>query len=231
MIGGAGPQLVTPAINSTVTYDTMRDFTHIAIVAGDSWMLAASPASGIKTFADFLTRAREAPLNCGSPGTGSQGHLLQEILNGKLGTKLQQVPYRGSGEAMNDLIGGHVPTALQPSIGVGEHVKAKTAIGLAVSTPTRLPAYPDVPTFKELGQDIQITSWFWLAGPKDLPAEIVTRLNQEIRRIVTLPQIKAQFDTRALSTLDLDAAQTRAHIAEEVALWRSVAKDSGIKVN
>lgn len=230
LIGGAGPHLVGPAVNANIGYETMRDFTHIGMIAGDTFMLAASPVLGVDNFAEFLKIARQKPISSGSPGAGSQGHLIQEIINKKTGAKLQSVPYRSAAEAMTNVIGGHVQTALQPAISVGEHVTAGKAVGLAVTSNERLARYGEVPTFVELGFDIRGVAWFWLAGPKDMPVEIVDKLNREIRRIVQLPSVKEQFSRTAMSTVSLDAAATRAFIADEVTLWGATAREIGLKV-
>jgi tripartite-type tricarboxylate transporter receptor subunit TctC len=230
LIAGAGPQLIQPVVNSKVTYDTLRDFTQVAMIAGDSFMLAATPSLGVMNFAEFQKVASAKPVTCGSPGAGSQGHLLQEIINSAAGIKLQPVPFRGAADAMTALLGGHIQAALQPAISVAEHVKAGKAIALAVTSPERLDAYKDVPTLKELGYDIRGTAWFWLAAPSKVPAEIVDKLNAAMRRIVGSQRIRTQFAKSALSTVSLDAAQTKAFIAEEVKVWGATARAVGLKV-
>jgi tripartite-type tricarboxylate transporter receptor subunit TctC len=230
LIAGAGPQLIQPVVNSKVTYDTMRDFTHIAMIAGDSFMLAAQPSLGVKTFAEFRDLAREKAITCGSPGAGSQGHLLQEIINRTAGIKLQPVPFRGAAGAMSALLGGHIQSVLQPAISVAEHVKAGKAVALAVTSQERLEAYPDVPTLRELGYDVRGTAWFWLAGPARVPAAIVDKLNGAMRRIIKSPQVQSHFAKAALSTVALDPAATKSFIAEEVRQWGTIAKEVGLKI-
>jgi tripartite-type tricarboxylate transporter receptor subunit TctC len=230
LIGGAGPHLVAPAVNPNVGYDTMRDFDHIALIAGDSFMLAASPATGLTSFADLVRRGRDTAFACASPGVGSQGHLVQELINQKVGIKLQPVPYRGAAEAMTDLIGNHIALALQPAISVGEHVRAGQAVGLAVTSTERISAYPQIPTLKELGYDVRGLSWFWLTGPRSLPADVVDRLNIAVRNALKSPQVKEQFARSALLTEDLAPADVNKFIADEVALWGAVARQVGLKV-
>ena len=232
LIGGAGPLLTGPAINPNIGYETMRDFTHIAMIAGDSFMLAASPGLGVKTFGEFAALARTTPVSCGNPGAGSMGHLVQVLINQTVGIKLQPVPYRGAAENMADLLGDHVSCALQPAISVGEHVKAGKAVGLAVTSLERNPVYGDIPTFVELGYPaVHGVAWFWLAGPNNMPPEIVTRLNREMRRIVKSPTVRAQFAKAALSTMDVDVAGLNTFLADEVLVWGRVAKDVGLKIN
>ena len=199
LIGGAGPQLTGPAINPNIGYQTMRDFTHIAMIAGDSFMLAASPQLGVKSFADLVALARTRPVSCGNPGAGSMGHLVQLVIDRAAGIKLQPVPYRGAAENMTDLLGNHVDLALQPAISVGAHVKAGKAFGLAVTSAERNPVFGDIPTFAELGYpQVHGVAWFWLAGPKNMPPELVTRLNVEMRRIIKSPRVQEQFARTAL---------------------------------
>jgi tripartite-type tricarboxylate transporter receptor subunit TctC len=231
LIGGAGPHLTGPAVNPNIGYVTMRDFTHIAMIAGDSFMLGASNELGAKTFADLVKIARERPVTCGTPGSGSQGHLVVELVNRAAGIKLQPVPYRGAAENMTDLLGNHVDLAMQPAISVGEDVRAGKAIGLAVTSLQRNLVYSDIPTFAELGYpDIHGVAWFWLTGPKDIPEDIVQKLNLEVRRILKLPKVKAQFDALGLSTMDLDPAALDKFLAGEVAVWGSLANELGLRV-
>jgi tripartite-type tricarboxylate transporter receptor subunit TctC len=231
MIGGAGPHLTGPAINPNIGYVTMRDFTHIAMIAGDSFMLAGSRELGAKTFADLVKIARDTPVSCGTPGSGSQGHLIMELINRAAGLKLQPVPYRGAAENMTDLVGNHVALAMQPAISAGEQVKAGNAYGLAVTSLERKAIFGDVPTFIELGYpQIHGVAWFWLTGPKGIPSEIVDKLNREIRRILQLPNIKEQFAATGLSTMDLDVAGLNAFLTDEVNLWGSLAKEVGLRV-
>jgi tripartite-type tricarboxylate transporter receptor subunit TctC len=185
----------------------------------------------VKSFADLVKIARDKPVNCGSPGAGSQGHLVQLLINRTAGIKLQPVPYRSAAENMTDLLGDHIALALQPAISVAEQVKAGKAVGLAVTSLERNPAFADIPTFKELGYpDVRGVAWFWLTGPKGIPAPIVEKLNVEVRKIIQSPKIKEQFAKTALSTMDVDVAGLNKFLGEEVALWGALAKDVGLKV-
>jgi tripartite-type tricarboxylate transporter receptor subunit TctC len=232
LIGGAGPQLTGPAVNPNIGYETMRDFTHIAMIAGDSFMLAAGPQLGTRTFADLVALARQRPVSCGNPGAGSMGHLVQLMIDEAAGITLQPVPYRGAAENMTDLLGGHVDLALQPAISVGEHVKAGRAIGLAVTSAERNPIFHDIPTFAELGYPkVHGIAWFWLAGPKNMPPGVVTRLNAAMRRIIKSPRVREQFAKTALSTMDVDVAGLNSFLADEVAVWGRLARDAGLRVH
>ena len=122
----------------------MRDFSHIAMIAGDSFMLAASRALGVKTFGDLVSIARDKPMACGSPGAGSQGHLLQVLINRAVNIRLQPVPYRSAADNMTDLLGNHISLALQPAISVGEHVQGCGTCGSVVPTQSNIRRCPDL---------------------------------------------------------------------------------------
>ncbi len=231
LIGGAGPNLVGPAVNPSIGYDTMRDFTHIAMIAGDSFMLAASTSLGVSSFADLVRIGREREISCGSPGVGSQGHLAQVLIHEATGIKLVQVPYRGANENMMDLIANQVALALQPAISVAVQARSGNAVALAVTSSERNPSFGNVPTFTELGYPkVNVIAWFWLAGPKDMPNDIVNALNQAVRRVLRLPAVKEQLATNALLTADFDPAAVKDFIQAEVAKWGAIAKAADLKI-
>jgi tripartite-type tricarboxylate transporter receptor subunit TctC len=231
LIGGAGPLLTSPAINPNVGYDALRDFSHIAMIAGDGYVLISNPASKLKTFADARQAASQNALTVGSPGAGSLGHLIIEQIKRKAGMQLQHVPFRSAGETMTAVLGDHVALAIQTFSSAGEQVRAGKVIGLAVTSDQRVPAFKDSPTFAELGLgEIGGVAWFWLTAPAKLPPEIAGKLNAEVRRIVKLPQVRQRFENDALVTMDVDAPTLTSLIAKEVATWGPLAKELGLRV-
>jgi tripartite-type tricarboxylate transporter receptor subunit TctC len=231
LLGGAGPLLTSPAINPNVGYDTLRDFTHIGMIAGDGYVLGANAASSLKTFADVKRVGTEKPLSAGSPGAGSLGHLIIEQIKRKAGVQLQHVPFRSAGESMSAVLGNHVDLSIQTFSSAGEQVRSGKMTGLAVTSAERVTAFKDAPTFTELGlSDVGGVAWFWLAAPAKLSPDIVGRLNAEVRRIVKLPETRRRFDNDALVTMDVDAAALTAVIAKEVATWGPLAREIGLRV-
>jgi tripartite-type tricarboxylate transporter receptor subunit TctC len=231
LMGGAGPLLTSPAINPNVGYDTLRDFTHIAMIAGDGYVLVSNPASDLKTFADVTRLGRRNALTVGSPGTGSLGHLTVEQIKREAGISLQHVPFRSAGESMTAVLGGHIELAIQTFSSAGEQMRAGKVIGLAVTSSERVQAFKNLPTFAELGlRDVGGVAWFWMASPADVTADIVGKLNSEIRRVVKLPDIRRRFESDALVTMDVDSAALTVFIAQEVSTWGSLAKEIGLRV-
>jgi len=164
MIGGYGPHIFAPATTPNLGYDPLADFTHIAMIGGESFIIVANPALGVTSFAELvqLAKTRTTPLNMGSPGQATLGALVVEQLLRKPGLlpTLNHVPYRGGGPAI-------------------EHINAGTLVPLALISTERVAALKELPTIVELGHpDIGGAIWSWLAGPKQLPAAMVARLNQ-----------------------------------------------------
>jgi tripartite-type tricarboxylate transporter receptor subunit TctC len=231
LIGGAGPLLTSPAINPNVGYDTLRNFTHIAMIAGDGYVLISNPSSNLKTFADVRREGGQKELSAASPGAGSLGHLIIEQIKRKANVQLGHVPFRSAGESMTAVLGNHVALSIQTFSSAGEQVRSGKVLGLAVTSAERVAAFKDAPTFTELGLgEIGGVAWFWLTAPAGLPADVVGKLNAEVRRIVKLPATRQRFDNDALVTMDIDSAALTAVIAKEVATWGPLAKDIGLRV-
>lgn len=226
---GSGPFLTGPAINPNIGYDPLKDFTHVAMEAADSFVVVASSALGVKTIADLVKVAQVKPLTSSSPGPGSLGHLILENFKRRAGIDIQHVPAQNSG--MNEVLGGHIDLTFTTLLTAGALIKAGKVVPLAVTSPQRHPAYPGIATFAEQGfPQVRGDTWFWLAGPKNLPAGIVTKLNAEMRRIMKSPAVMQYVGKSALSTMDLDAPAVAKFVADEYAFWAPIAKEAGLRV-
>jgi tripartite-type tricarboxylate transporter receptor subunit TctC len=229
LIGGSGPHLTGPAINPNIGYDPMRDFTHIAMIAGDTYVLAANPALGARTLADVIRLARERPLASASPGPGSLGHLLLIQLNRLARIDIAHIPMPGG--TVTDVLGNHVPLALTTVLTVGAHLRSGALTGIALTSTERNPVFRDIPTFTELGlPGMRGSTWFWLTAPKGLPPAIVEKLNDAMRKAVRSPRVAQYFAQQALMTMDLDVAGVNRFLGEEMAYWAPLAKESGLRV-
>jgi tripartite-type tricarboxylate transporter receptor subunit TctC len=234
MIGGYGPHIFAPATTGNLGYDPLADFTHIAMIGGESFIIVANPALGVRSFAELvqLARMRTAPLNMASPGQATLGALVVEQLMRKPGLlpTLNHVPYRGGGPVMTDLLGNHVPVACITLSAAIEHIHAGTLVPLALISTERVAALNNVPTIVELGHpDIGGAIWSWLAGPKQLPAPMVTRLNQEVRRALQTPELKQRFERDLFLSMDADPTTLNAFIAGELKRWTAFFQASGFK--
>jgi len=234
MIGGYGPHIFAPATTTNLGYDPIADFTHIAMIGGESFIIVANPALGVTSFAELvqLAKTRTAPLNMGSPGQATLGALVVEQLLRKPGLlpTLNHVPYRGGGPVMTDLLGNHVPVACITLSAAIEHINAGTLVPLALISTERVAALKELPTIVELGHpDIGGAIWSWLAGPKQLPAAMVARLNQEVRRSLQAADLKQRFERDLFLSMDADPATLSAFIADELKRWTAFFQQSGFK--
>jgi len=232
LIGGSGPHIMGPAENPKIGYDPVGDFTHIAMIGGESYALSAQASLGVKTFKELiaLSKSKPEPINVGTPGAGSLGQLTIEAVLQKKIANFNHVPYRGGAPLLTDFFGNHISVASTPVLPILQHAAAGTIVPLGVTSTERVPLLKDVPTFQELGYpEMNGAIWFWLAGPKNLPAPIIEKLNQEIRRLINAPETKQQFEKTALLSMDADVPALTKYIADEVKRWTAFVEERGLK--
>src|SRR6185369_15134670 len=195
-----------------------KDFTHIALFGGPPAVFAVNPGIPAKTLKEFVALAKQKPgsLSYGSPGPGTQGQLVAELFKREAGIEVLHVPYKGAAAAVTDLMGGQI-TAVSTTLSTAAgQIRAGRARALALSAAQRLPDYPDIPTFAELGYpDLVATVWFSLSGPAGLPADIVNRLNAEVRRALELPETRERVRHDGILPNRLEAREFTAFVTDE----------------
>ena len=232
LIGGSGPHIMGPAENPNIGYDPVGDFTHIAMIGGESYALSAQASLNVKSFKELiaLSKSRAEPINCGTPGAGSLGQLMVETMLLKRTANLNHVPYRGGASLLTDFFGNHIPVAATPILPIIQHAAAGTIVPLAVTSTERVAVLKDVPTFEELGYpEMNGAIWFWLAGPKSLPVPVVEKLNAEVRKLIGAPETKQQFEKSALLSMDADVPKLTKYIADEFKRWTAFVEEKGLK--
>ena len=232
LVSGVASHVIAPVLSARPEYDPVRNFSHIAYFGGPPIVVVAHPSLGVRTFAQLvaLLRSSAEPLSYGSPGVGTQGHLVAAYLARKLDLKLSHVPYKGASPAMFDLIGGHIKLASTTWTTALSHIESGTVIPIAVTAKKRLAGFPEVPTFVELGlPDLIATTWFSLSGPPGLPPGIVARLNREVVKAIDLPEVSAKLAQEGIEAERMDAAAFRGFVQAEIARWTPIAKSSGMK--
>jgi tripartite-type tricarboxylate transporter receptor subunit TctC len=231
VVSGVASHVVAPALPRGVPYDPVKDFTHIALFGGPPAVLVVHPgvpAQNLRELVDLLKKDRK--YSYGSPGNGTHGQLVAELFKQLAGVQMQHVPYKGGAAAMADLIAGHVPIASNTLTSAAGHIHAGRARALAVSSVSRLEDYPNVPTYAELGyQELIATIWFSLSGPARMPADIVERLNAEVRRGLAAPDARARLKPEAIEPGRLSPREFTEFVAAEVKRWAPVVKASGAK--
>ena len=230
--------IVSLAINRSlldkVPYDVERDLTLISNCVRVYNMLAVNNSLPVRTVPELIAYAKSNPgrLTMGSSGNGTTGHLGGELFTSMTGTFILHVPYKGSAQAINDLIGGQLQMMFDNVPSIGPHVKAGRVRGIAVSGPRRSPVFPEIPTVAEAGvPGYETIAWGGVIGPPGLPKEIVARLLAEIRTAYASPAVQERY--RNLDT-EIDGGtpeQFLALVRAETPKWAAVVRRSGAKVD
>jgi tripartite-type tricarboxylate transporter receptor subunit TctC len=218
-------------LNPKQSYHPLNDFAHVAFVAGAPVALAVYPATGVKTLKEFIAYANRSakPLTFASSGLGSDGHLIGEAIAASTKIKVEHVPYKSTGQALTDVVGGHVVFSTFTLSSSSAFIRAGTITGVAVTSAERMPDYPDLPTFKELGHpELVASTWFSISGPAKLPAEIVTRLNREIAAVMVRPEVQARMRRDGLLTETMSPEQFTKFVAAESARWTPLIQRAGL---
>ena len=234
VVSGVASHAIAPALAAKAPFDPLRDFTHIALFGGPPAVFGVHPSLPAKDLKGFVAfaRARPGELSYGSPGNGTQGHLVAELFGQTTGVKLIHVPYKGASIAMVDIVAGHIHAISTTLTTASAQIRAGRVRALAISSEKRLPDYPGVPTFREAGyRDLVATVWFSLSGPAGLPADIVNRLNGEVRRILQLPDVRERLRGDGIEPNPLDARAFTEFMAAEIKRWGAVARASGARAD
>ena len=232
VISGIASHIIAIAVAKQPPFDPNRDFTHIALIGGPPIAVILSPSVPAHNLKEFTAWAKASghPVPFGSPGPGTHGHLIGEMLQHALGVELTHVPYKGAAPAVADLIAGQIPMASITLNTAGAQLRGGKARALAFTSQARIADYPDVPTFKELGYPQLVAStWFSLSGPAHLPEEIAVKLNAEVRRALLLPDVKERFRSEGIETADYDVHAFNRFVADETKRWTPIARNSGAK--
>ncbi|WP_299451518.1 tripartite tricarboxylate transporter substrate binding protein [uncultured Pigmentiphaga sp.] len=225
------PHVLKPGTGAQ--YNAQADFTPIVEIGTQSLFLASSQQSGVASVKEMVEAVKAGRLQSyASPGSGSPMHILAELFDKAAGTRITQIPYRGSAPAIVDLVGGQVPlmyTTLGPIVSYVAEGKLRL---LAVADAQRSPFAPDVPTFTELGyKNVEVGAWQALLGPRGLPADVVQKLNAAVNEIIKMPDIVSRTQVMGL-TLTGGAPETLARrIAAEDTRYARLIKEFGIQAN
>jgi tripartite-type tricarboxylate transporter receptor subunit TctC len=233
VVSGVASHAVAPALSPKFPFDPVKDFAHIALFGGPPSVLAVHPSLPSRDLKSFITFAKSKPreLTYGSPGNGTQGHLIAELFKRSAGIDIQHIPYKGASGAMVDVIAGHTHAISTTLTTASSHIRTGRLRALAISSAARLPDY-DVPTFRDAGYpELVATIWFSLSGPAALSPEIVNRLNTEVRRVLQLPDVRARLRPEGIEPGNLDPKAFTEFVASEVKRWAPVVRASGAKAD
>ena len=223
---------ISPTLYGGGDFDPMGDFIHVSIASTNPSVLVANPNFQAKTFKEFVDYAKANPgkVSYATSGAGSSNHLLGARLTQVISAELVHVPYRGAGPAMIDTIAGNVPVMFDSLPSAAPHIEAGKVRALAVSGETRSPAFPDVPTMKELGYpDLISYSWFGISVPAKTPQPIVDRLATEMQAVLKEPAVIKRWEEIGAESSTMTPAEVTRFIQAEIDKWTPVVKSTGAK--
>jgi tripartite-type tricarboxylate transporter receptor subunit TctC len=227
----ASSYTVNPSIYK-FTFDPVADITPIIQMSQGPLLVVVRPSLPVKSIKDLIDMAKAKPgqLNFASSGQGSVIHMATELFQAMAGIKMNHIPYKGTGPALTDTLGGQTDVFFSSTATAMPHVQSGKLRAVAVTTAKRIPALPDVPTVAESGvPGYDVVLWHGLIGPKGLPRPIVERLNSEVSKALKLKETADQLQNDGVSPAGGSPEQFRAQIEKEIKVWRKVAADAGVK--
>lgn len=232
LMGHIGTLAVNPSMYPRLAYDPLKSFVPVAWVARVPNVLVVPSSAPTRSFTEFIQRAKGSPgrLSYSSGGNGSAAHITFELLKLKAGIFVIHIPYRGAAPAVSDVIAGQVDAIFTGAPALLPHVRSGRLRALAVSSPQRLPALPDVPTVAESGfPGFEADQWYGLVAPAGTPAERVNRLNAEINKALAMPDVQQQLAVEGAVPMPTTPRAYGELIAREIPRWAEVVKAGNVK--
>ncbi|HEX9463750.1 MAG TPA: tripartite tricarboxylate transporter substrate binding protein [Alphaproteobacteria bacterium] len=228
----AGPMAsmaVNPAVYAKLSYSPQRDFVPVSLVASYPLILAINKGAPIRTVRDLAAYAKANPSKVNAGGSSATFQLATELFKQRTGAPIEYIPYKGSNDSVASVIAGETLMAIVDAGPVAAQLKSDQVRGLAVTAPTRMASFPDLPTMAEAGVgDMVVLSWSGIFAPAGTPAPIVAKLQDEIMRVVKLPDIRARLGALELDPVGSTSDEFRRIIAGDIDRWTRVAKTANI---
>ena len=234
LLFNASSQVYLPLVLTKKSYDAEKDFTPVGQIGYVPLVVAVNNDVPARNLAEFAALARAHPdkYSWATSGLGTTSHLSEEMINRALKLKMEIVAYKGAVPQLTDVVGGHVSAAVSPMPGVRSFVQAGRLRALAVTSKTRVPGMPDVPTVAESGiPGFELLSWYGVWGPADMPAAVTERLNAEIAKAVETPALKAKFAELSFIPAKSTPEQFRQLIREDLSKIGKAVKEANIQID
>lgn len=234
LMGHIGTLAVNPSLYPALPYDPVKSFAPVAWVARVPNVLVVNPQVAARSVKELVALAKSRPgqLNYGSGGNGSAANLATEYFKLQTGSSLLHIPYRGTAPAINDLIGGQIQVLFTGAPAVLSQIRNGQLRALAVSSPQRLPALPDLPTVAEAGyKDFEADQWYGVVAPAGTPREVINRLNTQINLSLNAPELKARLSSEGAVATPTTPEAFGKHIASEIARWKPVIQSGRVKTD
>jgi len=232
LLGYIANLAIAPSLYAKLPFDPQKDYAPITQIATSPNVLTAHPSVPARNLQELIALAKAKPgtVNFASTGVASVGHLTGELLNNLAGVKMTHVPYKGGGQAIIDLVGGHVQVMFSGFSAAMPHIKSGKIRALAVTGATRSPALADVATIAEQGfPGVEATAWYGMLAPAGTPKAVITRLHGEVVKILKLPDVTQRLGGLGFEIAGSTPEQFGAYIRSETKKWEKVVKASGAK--
>jgi tripartite-type tricarboxylate transporter receptor subunit TctC len=232
LLGTNTTNAVAASLYAKLPFDPQRDFVPITQIGSIPQMLSVHPSIPVKSFAELiaLAKARPGALNYGTAGTGSTSHMAMELLQSVAKIRMVHVPYKGTGPALIDLLGGHLSLMFDVIMTSLPHVQSGKLRTLALSSLERSPLTPAVPTVAELGYPgFEAIVWFGLFAPAGTPPDIVRKVHEDTARLLSVPAMRELLSSQGTDIAASTPAAFGAYVTSEIGKWRKVIQDAGIK--
>ena len=224
---------INAALNPNLPYHPVNDFTPITQLTRAGLLLivnSASPPKNLKEFVEW-TKAKSGELNYGSAGIGSGGHLAGELYKHMTGVKAEHIPYKGTGPAIVDLIAGRYDFNFAGLAGAVPQMRGGKVRGLAVTTPQRVPSLPDIPAVAEAVPGYEVVGWYGVIGPAGMPQPIVTKLHDELVRVLAMPDVRERILHDGSEPVGNTPQEFRDFMTADLNKWAKLVKESGAKLD
>jgi tripartite-type tricarboxylate transporter receptor subunit TctC len=233
LLGSSGTITNAPAVYKTISYDPVKDLTAIGPIQTTPMVLTAANKFSVSTFQELISLAKEKPgqISIASAGNGSSNHLALELLKRQANLNLLHVPYKGSGPAISDLLGGQVNGMVdQLSASIG-HIREGRFKALAVTSRTRSAQLPNVPTLIELGvTDFEVGTFTGIFGPAGLPSDVTSKLAAALKKALSVESVRERYRSMGVEVMDMSQADFAAYVRTDFEKWKRVAREANIVV-
>ncbi len=226
--------VISASLYSNLTFNPVEDFAPISLLGREPGVLVVHPSFPAKTVGEFIAYAKERPgmIDYASSGNGSGQHLFAALFSSMAGIKMSHVPYKGSGQATTDLLGGQVKVSIPGLAAMMGHIRAGKLRPLAVTGAQRSPQLPDVPTLDEAGlKGFSAYVWMGLLAPKGTPAPIIDKLNRELIAVLATAEVKTYMSGASIETAGSTPAEFNTFYRDEKDRWAKIIKETGAKVD
>ena len=224
-----GTQAINETLYKKLSYNTIKDFSPISLVASSSLMLVANPSVPVKSVADLIAYLKTNPgkINFGSSGTGTPLHLGGELFNVQAGTTLNHVPYKGAAPALTDVLGGQIQTAMVGTPAALPFVKTGKLTAIGVTSLKRSSNAPEIPAIAETLPKFEVELVYAMVAPAGTPKDIINKLNSQLVSVLNNPEIKSQLNSKGFDLTSSSPEQLGEYIKSEVSKWAPIVKKSG----